>query len=158
MTHLESPEQVAQQFKENQRCLTAIESLIKSKTYRELGFEKLKEVDTNSLAPEHLVHYHYLNGRYYVYSFKQDQDIEHLEWANDFFDDMVSIAYQKKVRIKDVRFLFSRANVKFQLAGLVWDEDRKSWLLQKAEHICDTVLKFNSENDSFLWLKSQLVA
>ena len=146
------------QSKDMKKQLENIESLIKSKTQRELGFEKLKELDTNSLTPEHLVFYHYLNGRYYVYLYREDQDIEHLEWANDFFDDMVSIAYEKKVRIKDVRLLFSRAHVKFQLAGLVWDEDRKPWLLQKSKHICDTVLKFNPQNDSFLWLKSQFTA
>lgn len=158
MKHFKTPKQQAQQVKEQQRCLLAIESLIKSETFRELGFEKLNEVDIDSLTPEQLAYYHYLNGRYYVYLFKQCQDIEHLEWANDFFDDMVSTAYKNKVRIKDVRFLFSRAYVKFQLAQLVWDEERKPWLLQKAEHITETTLKFNPENESFLWLKSQLAA
>ena len=147
-----------EKHKETERCLTAIESLIKSKTFRKLGFEKLNGLKTNTFSPEQLVHYHYLNGRYYVYLFKQDGDIEHLEWANDFFDDMVTIAYEKKVRITDIRFLFSRAHTKYQLAGLVWDEQRKPWLLQKAEHITRIVLKFNPKNDSFLWLKAQLAA
>lgn len=147
-----------QKSKEIERCLTAIESLIKTKTFRELGFEKLNELKTNTFSPEQLVRYHYLNGRYYAYLFKQDGDIEHLEWANDFFDDMVAIAYKKKVRITDIRFLFSRAHTKYHLAKLVWDEQRKPWLLKKAEHITNTVLKFNPNNDSFLWLKTQLAA
>lgn len=151
-------QQATQQSKENERCLIAIEALIKSKTYRELGLQKLNELDSDSLSPEHLVYYHYLNGRYYTYLYKQEEDVEHLEWANDFFDDMVSIAYKNKVIIEDVRFLFSRAHVKFLLAGSVWDTERKPWLLQKARHITDTTLRFNPNNNSFLWLKDQLTA
>ncbi len=156
MKTAQNREQRTQQEKETRKCLEAIESLIRSKTFRELGFEKLNELDTDTLSPEHLVHYHYLNGRYCVYLYKQNQDIEHLEWANDFFDDMVSIAYENKVRIQEIRFLFSRAHVKFQLSRLVWDEERKPWLLEKAKHITNTVLKFNPKNESFLWLKLQL--
>lgn len=156
MKHLKTLEHIAQQFQENERCLTTIESLIKTKIYREFGFQKLNELNVDSLNPKHLVYYHYLNGRYYVYCYKQDQDIEALEWANDFFDDMVKIAYQNKVSITNMRFLFSRANVKFQLSQLVWGDERKPWLLQKAKHICDIALTFNPKNENFLWLKSQI--
>ena len=106
------------------------------------------------MNPENKVLYLYINARYHYYMYKAHQDIEALEWSNDFLDDMATYAYEHKIPT-ELPMVYTRAHVKFQLANLVWDEDRKPWLLQKAEHITDTSLKFNSTNSSFLWLKSQ---
>lgn len=144
--------------KQTKKCLSAIEALIKAEPYRELGSEKLNELDPEILCPEHLVIYHYLNGRYHFYKFKEQEDIEHLEWANDYFDDMVSLAYDKKVKIEDERYFYSRAYVKYKLAELIWDEERKPWLLKKASDITTKALINNPSNDSFIWLNKRLSA
>ncbi|WP_452225601.1 hypothetical protein [Lacinutrix chionoecetis] len=158
MKHLNTREQSAPQFKENKRCLTAIESLIKSESYRELGFKKLKELDADILCNKHYIWDLYLNGRCHIYQYKTTQDIEDLETANDFFDDMATSAFERSVKKLELRFLFTRANTKYKLANLVWEEERKTWLLKKAEHICDVVLKHNPNNDSFSYLKTQFAS
>lgn len=144
--------------RETKKCLNAIEALIKVKPYRELGMEMLNELDKESLCHEHQVDYQYLNGRYFLYRFKDGNDLEDLEWANDYFDDMASQAYEKKVKIDDPRYHFSRAFAKYKLSLLVWDDQRKPWLLDKASKITENALRFNPNNNSFNWLKGQINA
>jgi hypothetical protein len=158
MENFSNSEHCAQNFKEAERCLEAIESLIKAKPYRELGMQKLNELDTKSLSKKHLVFYHYLNGRYFLYKFKEENDLEYLEWANDFFDSMVAIAFKIDTKIKDIRFYYSRAYTKFRLSELTWEDERKPWLLKKATEITERALQFNPENESFQWLQKQLLA
>jgi hypothetical protein len=158
MKHHKNQGQIALNFKETQKCLDAIESLIKAKSYRELGMQKLNEMDTKSLSKEHLVTYHYLNGRYFLYKFQDENDLELLEWANDFFDSMFAIAFKLGIKIKDARLYFSRAYSKFRLYELIWDEERKPWLLKKATEITEKSLQFDPENESFQWLQKQLSA
>lgn len=158
MRNLKTPEQTAQENKEVTLYLDAIESLIKTEAYREVGNEMFSKLDSATLTPKNLVRYYYLNGRYFLYLFRLENDIEDLEYANSFFDDMATKAYELGYIIDDCRFLFSRAHTKFQLAGLVWEEERKPWLLKKVKHITETVLRFDSGNQSFLWLKQQLIA
>ncbi len=158
MENFNTSEQPAQNFKETSLTLKAIESLIKVSAYRKVGHELLMKLDSNSFNPKHKVQYLYLNGRYFLYCFKQDNDLENLENSNDFFDDMFKQAHQHKVKITDPRLFYSRAFVKFQLSKLVWDQDRKPWLLEKAKKITYTALRFNPKNDSFLWLEAQLLA
>jgi len=143
--------------KEFQNILDAIELLIKSDTYREIGNELLGKFDTKILSPKQLAHYQYLNARYHVYMYRKDKDLEDLEYANDFLDEMTSSAFNSGYIIKDVRYLFTRAHTKYELAKTVWEEERKPWLLEKARHITQTALRFNPENSSFIWLQEQLV-
>ncbi|WKD85205.1 hypothetical protein KCTC32516_00545 [Polaribacter huanghezhanensis] len=149
-------EQPAQNFKENTQSLKAIELLIKVSAYRKVGHELLMKLDSNSLSPKQKVQYLYLNGRYFLYCFKLDNDLEKLENSNDFFDDMFKQAYEHKVKITDPRLFYSRAFVKFQLSKLVWDQERKPWLLEKARTITNRALSLDNQNDSFLWLQKQL--
>ena len=80
--------------KELQNSLNAIELLIKSNTYRELGNELLANINPKKLSPKQLAQYHYLNARYQIYTYREDNDLENLETANDFLDDMMATAYQ----------------------------------------------------------------
>lgn len=144
----------SQNPKDALRILKAIHQLIKTEQYREQGRQMLDDIDSQTLTPKDKVTYLYVNGRYHYYMHKEHQDVEALEWSNDFLDDLASYAYEHKVSL-ELPMIYTRAYVKFQLANLVWDEDRKPWLRQKAEHITDNSLKFNPTNSSFLWLKSQ---
>lgn len=151
-------ENSVQNWKGTNRDLKKVSTLIKKYYTREAGYKLLSQIEKGSLTPKQNVEALYLNARYYIFCFKEDNDITHLEWANDFLDDMVTLAYDKKVHINDLKFIFTRAHVKFQLANLVWEEERKQWLLEKAHHIIDTTLRFNPSNENFLWLRSQLPA
>ena len=144
-----------QTFKEIAKLLSAIRKLIKVKKYRQQAKQMLDEIDPSTLHPINKVTFLYIEGRYHYLMHKEYGDIEALEWANDYLDDMVSYAYGHKLR-PEAPMLYTRAFVKYQLANLVWDEDRKPWLLEKATHITDTQLRHNPENSSFLWLKGQL--
>lgn len=151
-------ENSAQNWKDTNRRLKNVRSLIKKDSTRELGYSLLSQIEKGCLTPKQKVESLYLNARYYISLFNEDNDIESLEWANDFLDDMVVFAYDKEFHIQDLKFIFSRAHVKFQLAQLIWDNERKPWLLDKAKHITETTLRFNPENENFLWLQQQLVA
>ena len=158
MKELNTPEQSAQNLRETSNCLNAIELLIKTNEHRELGSELLGKINYESLSAKHLAHYHYLNARYFVYKFRQENDMEHLEYANDFLDQMMSSAYENNYTVSEARFLFTRAHTKMQLAELVWEEERKPWLLSKANHIVEVSLRHHPENSSFLWLQQKLSA
>ena len=146
----------AQNPKDTLRCLKAIRQLIKVPIHRKLGRELLDRIDCDNLESTQRVLYHYLYGRYHANLYKEEKDIEDLEIANDFLDDMMAIAYEFKVKVTDPRMHFTRAHVKYQLAQLVWEEERKPWLLDKAKHITQTTLRFHPDNSSFIWLKGQL--
>lgn len=141
--------------KETTKLLTAIRKLIKVKDYRQQSRQMLDTIDASQLAPVNKLEYLYIEGRYHYLMHKEHGDIEALEWSNDYLDDMASFAYEHKLR-PQAPMLYTRAFVKYQLANLVWDEDRKPWLLEKAERITNTHLNFDPENSSFLWLKGQL--
>lgn len=158
MKKLTPLEQPAQNLRETSNCLNAIELLIKTKEHRELGSELLGKINSQLLSPKHLAHYHYLNARYFVYKFRQENDIENLEYANDFLDQMMSSAYENNYTVEDAKFLFTRAHTKMQLAELVWEEERKPWLLKKANHIVEVSLRHHPENSSFQWLQERLSA
>ena len=140
--------------KEITNLLSAIRKLIKVDSHRFHARQILDEIDALEFTPAHKLEYLYIEGRYHFLMHKEHGDLEALEWANDYLDEMASHAYDHKLR-PEAPMLYTRAFVKFQLANLVWDEDRKPWLLEKAEHITDVYLTHNSENSSFRWLKSQ---
>jgi hypothetical protein len=158
MKKINTLDQKHQCYKETDLCLRAIESLIKTSTFRSVGCEMLNKLDSNQLIPDHKVVYLYLYGRYYSYTFRQTNEIENLELANDFYDEVMQYAYEQKIKIKDFKFFYSRAYTKFKLAQLVWDAERKPWLLQKAVAITNRALAIDNQNDSFLWLQEQLQA
>ena len=141
--------------KEITTTLLRCRKLIKSPETRQEAIQILDGLDSSKMSPENKVLYLYVNGRYHYYMHKQYGDIEALEWSNDYLDDLASYAYEHKIPL-ELPMIYTRAYVKYQLANLVWDEDRKPWLLQKAKHITDHSLKFHPTNSSFLWLKSQL--
>ncbi|HNP66271.1 MAG TPA: hypothetical protein PKH16_00065 [Aequorivita sp.] len=150
--------QSANNSKDTLRFLKAIRQLIKIPSRLEIGRELLDSIICDFLEPDQKVLYHYVYGRYHANLYKENNDIEELETANDFLDDMISIAFEHKVKIRDPRMHFTRAHVKYQLAHLVWEEERKPWLLEKARHITQSTLRFHPDNSSFIWLQQQLRA
>ena len=144
-----------QNNQETSYLLKAIRSLIKVERYRQEASQILDDLDSGGMNPENKVEYLYVSGRYHYYMYKQHEDMEALDWANDYLDEMATYAYEHKIPTGP-SMVYTRAFVKFKLAELVWDEDRKPWLLKKARHITDTSLKFDPKNSSFQWLKTQL--
>lgn len=160
MKHLKTTEQTVQNEKEVYQLLTAIKELIKTKSLRKEGFEKLQQVDTDFLSVKHQVYYYYIKGKYYVLEFKESQskDLELLELGNDCYSDMVAVAYQNSFSIEYAKNHFARAYCKYLIA-LQHSSTEVRWkLFQKSEQITDRILNYDPENASFLWLKSQLVA
>lgn len=151
-------EQIAHNNQEAGQLLTALKELIKTKSLRKDGFEKLLEIDADTLSVKHQVFYYYIKGKYYVLEFKdsQNKDIELLQYANDCFSDMVSIAYQNDFSIKDAKNHFSRAYCKYLIGLHHASKEVKTKLFQKVEQIVDRNLSYDSKNASFLWLKAQL--
>ena len=143
--------------KDTSRILKAIRVLIKTEKYRQQARLMLDDIDASNLIPKHKLEYLYIEGRYYYYMFKHQGEIEALEWSSDYLDDMATYAYDHKIPT-ELPMVYTRACVKFLLANEVWDEERKPWLLNKARHIIETSLRFNPENESFLWLQKELSA
>lgn len=152
---MENSKNSTQPNKEITNLLSAIRKLIKLKDYRQQARQMLDGIDSSKLNPTNKLQYLYIEGRYHFLMHKEHEDIEALEWANDYLDDMASFAYEHKL-CPEAPMLYTRAFVKYQLANLVWDEDRRPWLLQKAGRITSTHLSHDPENSSFLWLKGQL--
>lgn len=160
MTHLKTPEQIAHNDKDVQQLLTALKELVKTKSLRKAGFEKLQQIDADTLSVKHQVFYYYIKGKYYVLEFKDsnEKEIELLQYANDCYSDMVSIAYKNKFSLKEAKSHFARAYCKYLIATYHPSEDVKNKLFKKVEQISDRILNYNPDNESFLWLKAQLVA
>ena len=74
-----------------------------------------------------------------------------------FLDLMMSSAYENNYKVDEVRFLFTRAHTKVKLAEEVWEDERKPWLLKKANHIIEVSLRHHPLNDNFIWLQKQLL-
>ena len=104
MKHLKTPEQNAYQNKDTYQLLKAIKELIKTTSLRKEGFEKLLELDADSLSVNNEIYYHYIKGKYYVLAFKASQvkHIQCLEYANDCYSDMVATAYQNGINLKSL--------------------------------------------------------
>ncbi|WP_335974036.1 hypothetical protein [Gaetbulibacter jejuensis] len=155
-TNLQNPKKERQDY----QFLTAIKEMINSKSLREEGFNKLQQVDADTLSVKLQVYYHYIKGKYFVLTFKDsnDKDVELLQYANDCYSDMVSFAYKNKFSLKEAKSHFARAYCKYLIATYHPSEDVKNKLFKKVEQISDRILNYNPDNESFLWLKAQLAS
>lgn len=160
MKHLETTERIALKEKEVYQLLTAIKDIIKTKSLRNKGFEKLQQIDIDTLSVRNQVYCYYIKGKYYVLEFKNscNKDLEILEFANDCYSDMVAVAYHNSFSIKDAKAHFARAYCKYLIANYHSSEAVSRKLFLKSEQITDRILNYDPENSSFLWLKSQLTA
>lgn len=137
------------------RILVKCRKQIKSPKTRQEAIQILDDLDSCKMNAENKVQYLYINGRYHYYLHVAHKEIEALEWSNDYLDDMATFAYESKV-VLELPMLYTRAYVKFLLGNLVWDEDRKPWLLNKAVAITERMVTRYPQNDSFNWLKNKL--
>ncbi|WP_452597568.1 hypothetical protein [Pontimicrobium sp. MEBiC01747] len=144
--------------KENYQLLTAIKEMVKTKSLRTEGFEKLQEIDADELSIAHQIYYYYIKGKYYVLTYKDaaEKDIELLNRGNDCYNDMVAIAFDNNVSIQNPKRHFARAYCKYLLAQKHTSQDVKVKLLNKVKQITDRMLHFKPDNESFIWLQSQL--
>lgn len=149
-------QETQQNPKEARRQLQAIEGLIKSETYREMGIQLLDDINTDEIANGLKVKKYYLQSRYHLYKYKATGDIDELEWANDFLDDAFKKAYIYDLKLSDPKIYYSRAYTKFLLSDHVMDDERKEWLKRKAKKITHQALSYYPKNSSFLWLKTKL--
>lgn len=157
MKHLKTTEQGAQQ-KETYQLLQEIKEMINSPLLREEGFRKLLEIDADTLTVSDQVFYYYIKGKYYVLTFKdsQDKDLELLAYGNDCYTDMVAIAYDNDIPIKNPKRHFARAYCKYLIAINQTSEEVKKKLFQKVKQISGRVLCYQPDNASFLWIESKL--
>jgi hypothetical protein len=149
-------QETQQNPKEARRQLNAIECLIKSETYREMGIQMIEDIDTDKIPNELKVKKYYLQSRYRLYKYKATGDIDELEWANDLLDDAFKKAYTYDLKLSDPKIYYSRAYTKFLLSTHIIDDKRREWLNKKAEKITKKYLSYDPNNSSFLWLKAQL--
>ena len=156
MAHLKLSEQNAHT---NKQLLKALNEMIKTPILQQEGFEKLQEIDADELCIENQVYYYYIKAKYYVLQFKNstDKDLSLLEYANDYYTDMVVIAYENSFALQNPKRHFSRAYCKYLIASHITSEESKTRLLVKAEQIVNRVLRNNPTNRSCLWLKSELL-
>lgn len=143
------------QNREIRRCLEAIEAMIKSSTYREDGHRLLLDMDVDTFNDADYVHYHFVQARYYYNTFRSCVNRDFLDRANDYMDELFTVAYKLNVRVSDERYFFTRANVKFELA-IISKQETREWLLDKAKAITEKALQNNPENYSFKYLQRQL--
>ncbi len=158
MKKLQNVGQSAQNSKEQFRILKAIRQLIKTKAYKSEAIIMLEAIDFEVLPKEGKVLFNYVWGRVHILQYKETENVEDLDTANNYLDDMTTTAYQLGIKISDPRMHYSRAYNKFRLAQLTWEDENKPWLLKKVKHITEVNLRFYPDNTSFLWLKSQLEA
>lgn len=158
MTHLKTTEQIAHNDKEVGQLLTALKELIKTKSLRKEGFKKLLEIDADTLSVKDQIFYYYIKGKYYVLTFKDsdDKNLELLAYGNDCYTDMVSIAYDNDLPIKNAKWHFARAYCKYLIAIHHSSEEVKTKLFKKVKQISGRVLYYQPDNSSFLWLEAQL--
>lgn len=144
--------------RETRRCLEAIEMMVKSDTYRDKGLQWLGQMDIETMSVENKLHAYYVKARYYYQCYVKTQDIEHLESGNDLMDHLFAVAYDEETSIRDVRYYFTRANIKRMLSERIQVGVRRDWLLDKAKAITEKSLALYPDSSSFLWLQQQLVA
>lgn len=146
---------------ETPKKTTKLLSLIRKQITNYQNFQEARQmldrIYAYKLHPKQKIEFLYLEGLYHYQMYKKHRDIEALEWANDFLDDMADYAYDRKIYLKQP-LIFTRAHVKFLLANLIWDEERKPWLLQKVEKITDGQLRGCPNHEDFTWLKAQLAS
>ncbi|MDC9723429.1 MAG: hypothetical protein PSN34_11765 [Urechidicola sp.] len=159
MKKVNNSEHTAQNFKENFQLLTAIKEMVKTKSLRKEGFEKLQEIYPDELTPSNQVFYYYIKGRFYVLEYKSSpiKEIETLRRGDDCYSEMVCIAYNNKISIKQMSRHFSRAYCMYLLAMEDSSIESRERLLSKVDQICQRSLNYGS-NSSFLWLQEQLSA
>lgn len=158
MKHTNASWLPAQKNRADRQLLIAIKEMIKTPSLRKEGFEKLQAVDAEILSVDNQVYYYYIKGKYYVLEFKasKGKDVELLNYANDSYSDMVAIAYDNNFPIKEAKRHFMRAYCKYLIAINQSSAEVKAKLFKKADQIIGRVLCYDADNDSCLWLQSQL--
>ncbi len=146
------------QDKETRRCLEAIEGMVKTKAYRKHGYQLLEKMDVDEMSIPNRLHLYYVKARYHDNQFIDTSNAEHLESVNDLMDHLFAVAYQENQPVRDIRYFFTRANTKFELASMLQMGSRREWLLSKSKAITDKALEYHPDNRSFRWLKEQLAA
>lgn len=138
--------------------LKSINDLIKNPLGRELGFEKLKAVQTDALNPGLQMYCCYLKGKYYsfIYRGSKPKDIIVLETANDYFDEILEIARINNIQIKNPKYLFLCAHSKYELSRGHSKESLKKYFFGRAKTLTEKALKTFGTNESLLWLSSEI--
>lgn len=129
---------------------------IKSPLTRQTGFDSLLTINREALTAGMAMYHTYLKGKYYSLCFKEYKDLSYLFWANDHYDDVVTIAYKHGIRPKNPKYLFKRAHTKFLLSQIVVQKASRKHYYKKACQLTDIGLQYHKANASFRWLKGEL--
>lgn len=152
MTNLKKTEQKNKE-KETYQLLKEIKEMIKTPVLRKKGFKMLMDIEVGRLSVTDQIFYYYIEGKYYVLTFKDSkhEDLVLLEKGNDCYTDMVAVAYENNLPIKNPKRHYARAYCKYLIA-LHSSEEVKMKLFRKVKQISGRVLCHQPENGSFLWL------
>lgn len=135
--------------------LNTINEMVKSDTFRSIGYEAVKLIDPEVLEPQNQAFYYYIKSRYYYFLYTTHVCFSDLEKANTYIDLMIRSARAGKVRLKSNRF-FVRAHLKFLMAKSSTRTESKEYFLQKADHLVESGLRYDPNSESFLWLRQQI--
>lgn len=136
--------------------LKAINEQIKASHTREFGYQLLFDITSEELSPGLAMYHAYLKGKYHGLTYKESGSLEDLERADDYFDEVISIAKDNSIRTKNPKYLFKRAYTKFLLSQILKKESTRQFFYEKASYLTDAGLRYHTQNESFIWLKSQL--
>ncbi|MDC7996908.1 hypothetical protein [Gilvibacter sediminis] len=131
--------------------------LIHCPIHREAGNEIISQIEAMAINPEERLFCYYLSSRYFYLSYMENEDLEFLEYAHDFLNDLVQFAFDNGIKVTN-RMHFMRARVKHILSKSVWEEERVEWLVIKANKIVTHILKKDPYNEEYLELQRQLAA
>ncbi len=136
--------------------LKEINCKIKASATREEGYLELLGIDPEKLNPGLAMYHAYLKGKYYGLCYEEDKELSYLEWANDQYDEIVTIAWKHGVKPKNPKYLFKRAYTKFLLSKVLVQKASRKYFHQKACQLTEAGLRYHASNPSFHWLKSEL--
>lgn len=149
-------EQIARHYKKLQQFITAVKEMVKTPSLRKLGFEKLQNLDSESLPKDLYVQYIYIMCRYYTFEFDDSQNIDDLEYSNDYVEDMVAAAREKEVQLTAKQY-FVRARIKYLLSIHAKKIDTRKYFHQRAVYLTNISKKKFPQSTQFNWLKSELL-
>ncbi len=134
--------------------LKHLNSLIKKPSTSKEGFLKLQKIDLEKLTVGLQLYATYLKGKYYKLCYKNSEvkNLEDLERANEYFDEVIYIARENNIKLKNPKYKFIRANTKFELSIALKNAPRAEQLRNHAIHLTQTFLKYKPNDETFNWL------
>ncbi|MGB1217608.1 MAG: hypothetical protein ACPG5P_07015, partial [Saprospiraceae bacterium] len=144
---------------QNYKYLKTLNKGIKSgdETVRQQAFEKLLDVDQDSLVIGDLQYYYYLKAKYY---YKVSKDTERMESmlkkAYECHDKVWILAQKFGTKYTNPKFIFCHAWVMYRLYELAEDTVKKKFLYARSKFFLKYGLAIHPDNNSLIFLKNKM--